>query len=100
MRTLERATIGAHYLRPVERTVFQPDRYPPWFGRLRADLRKGDSPYIKPFHQHLKLSKQQAGRYAQSLFRNKDFMRDPVTLLPMGKEVLQKVRIVLYVDQP
>ena len=47
-RTLEKATIGAHYLRLVKRVVFQPDRYPPWFERLRANLQKADSPYIKP----------------------------------------------------
>ena len=39
VRTLEKATIGAHYLRPFKREVFQPDRFPPWFEKLRFDLR-------------------------------------------------------------
>ena len=98
VRTLERATIGAHYLRPVKRAVFHPDRYPKLFERLRSDLRSDNFPYIKPLPSHVKLSKQQAGRYAGSLFRNKDFMRDPVTLVPNGKEVLQKTTIVSFVD--
>ena len=76
----------------------QPNRYPPWFEKLSAELRRDDSPYIKPLPPHVKLSKQQAGRYAESLFRNEVYKVDPVTLLPMVKEVLQKARIVLFVD--
>ena len=101
VRTLKRATIGAHYLPPVKRAIFQPDRYPPLFERLRADLRKKgreDSPYITSLTPNVKVNKQQAGWYAESLFRSKDFMKDPVTLFLMGKEVLQKARIIVFVE--
>ena len=98
VRNLAKATIGAQYLRPVTSAVFHPDRYPPRFERMRSDLQKCDSPYVKPLPSHLKMSKQQPGRYEKSMRREKDFMRDPVTLLPMEEEVLQKARIVLFVE--
>ena len=33
-----------------------------------------------------------------TLLRSREYMRDPITLLPMGKDMLQKTRIALFVD--
>ena len=98
MKALDKASIGAHYLRPVTKPMLLPDRFPPWFEKLRKELQRVKSPYVSPLRTHVKLAKQQASMYDERLFQTRDFMMDPATPLPMGKEVLQKTKIGLFED--
>ena len=53
-----------------------------------------------PLQPSNKLSSQRALRYEESQLQEKDFMRDPINLLPQGKDMLQETRIALFVDSP
>ena len=98
VRNLERASIGVHYLRPVKNPTLLLDRIPPWFERVREDLHRDRSSLVKPLPSKMKLTVQRPARYDEQLMRSRDFMRDVTTLLPMGKEMLQKTRIALFMD--
>ena len=98
VRNLERASIGIHYLRPVKNPTLLLDRIPPWFERVREDLHRDRSSLVKPLPSKVKLAVQRPARYDEQLMRSRDFMRDVTTLLPMGKEMLQKTRIALFMD--
>ena len=45
-RTIEKATIGVLYTRPVKRPIFTANGCPPWFERLRRDLQRNNSSYF------------------------------------------------------
>ena len=98
VKTLDKASIVVHYLRPVTKPMLLPDRFPPWFEQLRKELQRVKSPYVSSLRTHVKLAKQQASMYDERLFQTRDFMMDPATPFPMGKEVLQKTRIGLFED--
>ena len=53
---------------------------------------------MRPLPSQAQMDRQRARRYSDGLLRTKDFMIDPATNLPMGKEVLQKTKIALFVD--
>ena len=74
------------------------DRIPPWFERVKEDLHKDKSPFVKPLPSKVKLGTQQPVRYVEQLLQSRNFKRDLTTLLPMGKEILQKTRIALFID--
>ena len=97
-KALEKASIGKHYLRPVKKPTLLMDRIPPWFERVKEELHKDNSPFKKPLPSKVKLGTQRPARYDEQLLRRRVFMRDLATLLPMGKEMLQKTRIALFVD--
>ena len=97
-KTLEKASIGMHYLRLVKKPTLFLDRIPPWFEMVREDLHKNKAPCVKPLPTKGKLGTQRSARYDEQLLRSRDFMRDLATLLPMGKEMLQKTRVALFVD--
>ena len=98
VKNLEKASIGMHYLRPVKKPTLLLDRIPPWFERVREGLHKDKSSLVKPLPSKVKLSVQRPARYDDQLLKSRDFMRDVTTLLPMGKEMLQKTRIALLMD--
>ena len=98
VENLEKATIGMHYLRPVKKPTLLLDRIPPWFERVRENLHKDKSSLVRPLPSKVKLAVQRPARYDDQLMRSRDFMRDVTTLLPMGKEMLQKTRIALFMD--
>ena len=99
-RTIERANIGVVYTRPVKPPVFTNDGgVPPWFERLRRDLQNSNSAYLQPLQPSTeRLTRQRPGRFVENLLQLKNYARDPITLLPMGKDLLQKTRIALFVD--
>ena len=87
-----------NYLRPVKKPTLLMDRIPPWFERMREKLHKDKLPLLKPLPTKVKLGTQRPVRYDEQLLRSRDFMKELATLLPMGKEMLQKTRIALFVD--
>ena len=98
VENLEKATIGVHYLRPVKKPTLLLDRIPPWFERVREDFHKDKSSLVRSLPSKVKLAIQRPARFDDQLMRSRDFMRDITTLLPMGKEMLQKTRIALFMD--
>ena len=98
MQILEKASIGMHYLRPVKKPTLLLDRIPQCFERVEEDLRKNRSSLMRPLPSRTKLDIQRPARYYEQLLRGRDFKRDLSALLPMGKEVLQKTRIALFMD--
>ena len=98
VENLEKATIGVHYLRPVKKPTLVLDRIPPWFERVKENLHKDKSSLMRSLPSKVKLAIQRPARYDDQLMRSRDFMRDITTLLPMGKEMLQKTRIALFMD--
>ena len=87
-----------HYLRPVKKPTLLLDRIPQWFQRVEEDLRKDRSSLMRLLPSRTKLDIQRPARYDEQLLRGRDFKRDLSALLPMGKEVLQKTRIALFMD--
>ena len=98
VQNLEKGSIGMHYLRPMKKPTLLPDRIPQWFERVEEDLRKDRSSLTRPLSSRTKLDIQRPARYDEQLLRGRDFKRDLSALLPMGKEVLQKTRIALFMD--
>ena len=98
-RTIEKANIEVLYTRPVKQPVFTNDGTPPWFERLRRDLQRDNSSYLQPIQNiSERFTRQRPGRFAENQLPTKIYARDPITLLPMGKDLLQKTRIALFVD--
>ena len=97
-RTIEKATIGVLYTRPVKRPIFSANGCPPCIERLRRDLQRDNSSNFQPLQPANKLSRQRPSRFAEDRLQSKNYARDPITLLPMGKNSLQKTRIALFVD--
>ena len=98
-RTIEKANIGVLYTRPVKQPVFTKDGTPPWFERLRRDLQRDNSSYLQPIQNiSERFTRQRPGRFAENQLQTKNYARDPITLLPMGKDLLQKTKIALFVD--
>ena len=97
-RTIEKATIGVLYTRPVKRPLFTGNGCPPWFERLRRDLQRDNSSYFQSLQPANKPTRQRQGRFAEDRLQSKNYARDPITLLPMGKDLSQKTRIALFVD--
>ena len=97
-RTIKRANIGVLYTRPVKQPIFTTDGTPPWFERLRRDLQRDNLSYLQPSQPtNERIIRQRPGRFAENQFQTKNYARDPITLLPMGKD-LQKTRIALFED--
>ena len=98
-RTIEKANIRVLYTRPVKQPIFTNDGTPPWFERLRRDLQRDDSTYLQPLQTiSEQLTRQRPGRFGENQLQTKNYARDPITLLPMGKDLLEKTRIALFVD--
>ena len=99
-RTVEKANIGVVYNRPVKPPVFTNDGgVPPWFERLRRELQNSNSTYMQPLQTTIeRLARQRPGRFGENHLQSKNYARNPITLLPMGKDLLQKTRIALFVD--
>ena len=90
-RTIEKATFGVLYTRPVKQPVFTNDGTPPWFERLRRDLQRDNSSYLQPIqNMSERLTRQRPGRFAENQLQTKNYARDPITLLPMGKDLLHE----------
>ena len=98
VKNLEKASIRAHYLRPVKKLTMSLDRIPPWFKRMKEDLQRDRCSLTKPLSSRIKLATQRPARYDEQLLRGRDFKKDLTTLLPMGIEMLQKRRIALFID--
>ena len=98
MKGQGKASIGVHYLRPVKKPTLSLDHIPPWFERMKEDLQRDRCSLTKPLSSRIKLATQRPARYDEQLLRSRDFKRDLTTLLPMGKEMLQKTRITLFID--
>ena len=63
------------------------------------NLQRDDSSYLQPLQTiSERLTRQRPGRFAENQLQAKNYARDPITLLPMGKDLLQKTRIALFVD--
>ena len=88
------------YTRPVKPPTFTNDGgVPPWFERLRRDLQGDNSSYLQPLQpSNERLTRQRPGRFGENHLQTKNYARDPIALLPMGKDLLQKTRIALFVD--
>ena len=94
-KKIEKATVGVLYNRPVKKPVFSTDGCPPWFNRLRADLERANSSYLRTPNNFVR---QRPGRFDQHRLQSKNDARNPITILPMGKDLLQKTRIAFFVD--
>ena len=92
---IEKATVGVLYNRPVKKPVFTQDACPPWFNRMRAELEKVNSTYMRIPDSFLR---QRPGRFDEERLQTKNYARNPITILPMGKDLLQKTRIAFFVD--
>ena len=99
-RTIEKANIGVVYNRLVKPPIFANDGgVPPWFERLRRELQNSNSTYLQPLQAtNNRLARQRPGRFGENHLQSKNYARNPITLLPMGKDLLQKTRIALFVD--
>ena len=99
-QTIEKANIGVVYNRPVKPPVFTSDGgVPPWFERLRRELQNSKSTYMQPLQTtNERFARQRPGRFGENHLQSKHYARNPITLLPMGKDLLQKTRIALFVD--
>ena len=97
-RTIKKATVGVLYTRPVKRLIFTANGCPPWFERLRRDLQKDSSTYLQPLQSISRLTRQRPDRFEEDRLQSKNYARDPIKLLPMGKDLLQKTRIAFLVD--
>ena len=99
-RNIEKANIGVVYNRPVKPPIFTNDGgVPPWFERLRRELQNSNSTYLQPLQAtNKRLARQRLGRFGESHLQSKNYARNPITLVPMGKDLLQKTRIALFVD--
>ena len=97
-RTIKKATVGVLYTRPVERPIFTANGCPPWFERLRRDLQRDNSTHLQPLQPTSRLTRQRPGRFDEDRLQTKNYARDPITLLPMGNNLLQKTRIAFFVD--
>ena len=99
-QTIEKANIGVVYNRPVKPPVFTNDGgVPPWFERLRIELQNSNSTYMQPLQTtNERLARKRPGRFGENHLQSKNYARNPITLLPMGKDLLQKTRIALFVD--
>ena len=99
-RTIEKANIGVVYNRPVKPPIFANDGgVPPWFERLRRELQNSNSTYLQPLQAtNDRLARQRRGRFGENHLQSKNYARNPITLLPMAKDLLQKTRIALFVD--
>ena len=99
-RTIEKANIGVVYNRPVKPPIFANDGgVPPWFERLRRELQNSNSTYLQPLQAtNDRLARHRPGRFGENHLQSKNYARNPITLLPMGKDLLQKTRIALFVD--
>ena len=99
-RIIEKANIGVVYNRPVKPPIFTNDgRVPPWFERLWRELQNSDSTYLQPLQAtNERLARQRPGRFGESHLQSKNYAWNPITLLPMGKDLLLKTRIALFVD--
>ena len=98
LKIIEKATVGVIYTRPVKKPIFSAEECPPRFNRLRKELERSNSTYRQPLQPSNKLTPQRQGRYDEERVKTKNYARDPITLLPMGKDLLQKTRIVLFED--
>ena len=90
--------MGVLYTRPVKRPIFIANGCPPWFERLRRNLQKDNSTYLQPLQWTSRLTRQRPERFDEDRMQTKNYARDPITLLPMGKDLLQKTRIAFFVD--
>ena len=90
---IEKATVGVLYNRPVKKPVFSTDGCPPWFNRLRAESERMNSSYLRTPNN---FTRQQPGRFDQDRLQSKNYARNPITILPMGKDLLQKTRIAFF----
>ena len=95
-RTIEKATVGVLYTRPVKRPIFTANGCPPWFERLRRDLEKNNSTYLQTLQSISRLTWQRPGSNDEDRLQIKNYERDPITFLPMGKDLLQKTRISFF----
>ena len=93
LKTIEKATVMVIYTRSVK-SKSAVDGYRPWFNRLRKELEKNKSTYLQPLQPPNRLTHQRPDRYER--LKTKNYARDPITLLPMGKDLLQKTRIALF----
>ena len=91
-RNIEKANIGVVYNRPVKPPIFTNNGgVPPWFERLRRDLQSSNSTYLQPLQAtNERLARQRPGRFGESRLQSKTYARNPITLLPRGKDLLQK----------
>ena len=71
---------------------------PPRFNRLRRELERDNFAYLQPLQPTNRLNSQRQGRYDEKRLKTKNYARDPITLLPMGKDLLQKTRTALFID--
>ena len=97
VKSLEKATIGVHYLRPTKNPVLLLDRIPPWFERMK-ELHREKSSLVRPVPAKVKLAEQRPAGYDEQLTNNRDYGRDLTSVLPMGKDVLQKTMIAFVID--
>ena len=73
-RTIEKATVGVLYTRPVKKPVFTTDGYPPWFDRLWRE--SDSSTYLQPLQQTSRLTQHRPGRYDEDRLKTKNYARD------------------------
>ena len=97
-RTIEKVTVGVLYTCPVIRPIFTVNVCPPWFERLQRDSQKDNSTYLQPLQSISRLTRQRRGRFEEDRLQTKNYAKDPITLLPMEKDLLQKTRKASFVD--
>ena len=82
----------------MKKPVFTTEGCPPWFNRLRRGLENDNSTYLQPLQSTNRLIRQQPGLYDEDRLQTKNYARYLITLLSMGKDLLQKTRIAFFGD--
>ena len=85
---IEKATVGVLYNRPVKKPVFTRDGCPPWFNRMRAELERVNSTYMRVPDNFLR---QRPGRFDEDRLRTKNYARDPGILPARPRKVYRGV---------
>ena len=91
VRNLVKATIGVHYLRPVQKPTLLLDHIPQWFERVEEDLRKDRSSLMRPLWTRTRLDMQRPARYDEQLLRGRDTSRGSWQFYyPWGKKCFKR----------
>ena len=62
VRTLNKATVGMHYLRPIKKPASLAAHVPPCFEKLRCELHRVRFSYVSPLPSQAQLNRQRAQR--------------------------------------
>ena len=81
-KRIEKATVGVLYNRPVKKPVFSIDGCPTWFNRLRAELERMTSSYLRTPNNFIR---RRPGRCDQDRLQSKNYTSHWKSLITKNK---------------